>query len=117
MFKFPTLFGMKKEPLFDDHQIRKTKKPNTTEKVHGFILTKKMRKFLDDPKIENVLDKLIELSYKKKLWATINSTKFIWNIQTTYKKEKNITRKDQIYGSVYLTQILSAQKNIKSQME
>ena len=32
MFKFPTLFGMKKEPLFDDHQIRKTKKPNTTEK-------------------------------------------------------------------------------------
>lgn len=77
MFKFPTLFGMKKEPLFDDHQIRKTKKPNTTEKVHGFILTKKMRKFLDDPKIENVLDKLIELSYKKKLWATIDSTKFI----------------------------------------
>jgi len=41
-----------KEPLFDDHQVKKTKnKPNTTKKVHGFILTKKMRKIFDyDPK-------------------------------------------------------------------
>jgi hypothetical protein len=86
MFKFPTLFGMKKEPLFDDHQIRKTKKPNTTEKVHGFILTKKMRKFLDDPKIENVLDKLIELSYKKNYGLLLIQ-------QSLYKTFKQRTKK------------------------
>jgi len=42
-----------KEPLFDDHQVKKTKnKPNTTKKSSWLYSDqKKMRKFFDyDPK-------------------------------------------------------------------
>jgi len=103
---------MKKEPLFDDHQIRKTKKPNTTEKVHGFILTKKMRKFLDDPKIENVLDKLIELSYKKKTMGYYWFNKvYIKHSNNVQKRKKHNAQRSDIWISLPYTNIVGAKKN------
>ena len=85
-----------KEPLFDDNQVKKTKnKPNTTKKSSWLYSDQKMRKFFDyDPK-QNVFDKLIELTNKKKYGLLLIQQSFNETLKQRTKPKKNITRKNQ----------------------
>ena len=118
--KNPALIGMKnqKEPLFDDNQVKKTKnKPNTTKKSSWLYSDQKNAQIFRLRSQIECFWQTYWINKQKKIWATIDSTKFQWNIKTTYKtKKKHNAQKSMIRISIPYTNIVGKKKR-KSQME